>query len=100
MKPGEIVTADTELSRALIDVEDDIIMDFCEKHGGLEYAMPMVRKQFELARIDFRKPTEQGLRDVIKRLEDVSLGLKGADFAKDCRRNYLRILNTKLQSLK
>ena len=54
--------------------------------------MPMVRKQFEAADMDFRRPTKSGLKTVIDNLEKVSASLKGDSFAKDCVKKYRRWL--------
>jgi len=81
------------LSQALIDAEDEIIFIFCQNHGGLEYAMPIVRKQFDDVGIDFRTPTAEGLRTVVKKLEEVSASLKGAEFAKSEKQQFLRLIS-------
>jgi len=48
-----------------IQVADEMIAIFCSNHGGLEYAMPIIRQQFQRAGIDFYNPTKEKLAKVI-----------------------------------
>jgi len=40
-----------------VEALDVITAEFCEDHGGFDYAMPMVRKQVEAVGMDFHDPT-------------------------------------------
>ncbi len=93
VKEGMVETPQDALTQALIDAEDEIIFDFCQNHGGLEYAMPIIRKQFDEAGVDFRLPTAEGLRLVVNNLEKVSASLKGPDFAKAEKQKFLGLIN-------
>jgi small GTP-binding protein len=47
---------------------DRIIDDFCSVYGKHEAAMPVLRRQFELAELDLNNPTIESLRLAIERL--------------------------------
>jgi small GTP-binding protein len=60
---------------------DRIISDFCSVYGGIEDAMPVLRRQFELARLDINNPTEQALVSAVEKLADVEAGFKDKNIA-------------------
>lgn len=62
-KPGEI----GEVPERIIII-DRIIDDFCEVYGNLEDAMPIIRKQFDIAELDLNNPSKETLRIAIERL--------------------------------
>jgi small GTP-binding protein len=47
---------------------DRIIDDFCTEYGKFEAAMPVLRRQFEIAELDLNSPTIESLRLAIERL--------------------------------
>lgn len=47
---------------------DRIIDDFCNQYGRFEAAMPILRRQFEIAELDLNNPTIEALRLAIERL--------------------------------
>lgn len=47
---------------------DKIIDDFCTEYGKFEAAMPVLRRQFEIAELDLNSPTIEALRLAIERL--------------------------------
>lgn len=61
---------------------DRIIDDFCKEFNDLEDAMPVVRRQFELAELDVNSPTIEALRRFVERLAAVDMSFKGRDIAK------------------
>ncbi|WP_455392155.1 hypothetical protein, partial [[Eubacterium] cellulosolvens] len=48
----------------LLSVEDDMIAKFCELTGGMEIAMPIIRKQYEKLNVDFKNPTRDQLYQI------------------------------------
>jgi len=66
----------------IIQVEDSIINTFCNKMGGYEKAMPIIRKQFEILEIDFENPTKEQLEQLVKRLLQVMAHLNTEDIKK------------------
>ena len=60
-----------------VKASDEIISLFCELHGGMEAAMPMVAFQFKKANVDFANPTKEGLQKVAEGLINVTEFLKG-----------------------
>jgi small GTP-binding protein len=60
---------------------DRIISDFCSEYGGLEDAMPILRRQFELANLDINNPTEESLISAVENLADVESGFKDKNIA-------------------
>ena len=69
-----------------------IVARFCQIHGGIEYAMPMVRASFKKAEADFASPTKAGLVRVVDRLCAVTESFKGQDVAKRERNAYKKVL--------
>ncbi len=64
-----------------VEASDEIISLFCELHGGMEAAMPMVAFQFKKAKVDFANPTKEGLEKVAFGLVKVTEFLKGKSIA-------------------
>jgi small GTP-binding protein len=60
---------------------DKIINDFCTEYGALEDAMPILRRQFELANLNINNPTEESLISAVEKLADVEAGFKDKDIA-------------------
>ncbi|UCE73032.1 MAG: GTP-binding protein [Methanomassiliicoccales archaeon] len=74
-KPQETkIVADSNIG--MVEVIDWIIDDFCMEYGKHEDAMPVVRKQFKLAKLDLKNPSKDALRLVIERLATVEKGFK------------------------
>jgi hypothetical protein len=83
----------TDKKFTLLDAEDEIISIFCQNNGGMEFAMPIIRKQFKDAGIDFTKPTKSDLLIVIKKLVKITSELQGEQAAKEEFQDYMHILN-------
>lgn len=60
----------------MVELLDKIIDDFCKEFGRYDDAMPVLRRQFELANFDFNNPTLDDLRNAIDRLANVETGFK------------------------
>jgi hypothetical protein len=66
---------------SVLEASDEIISIFCEIHGGVEAAMPMIAYQFKKAEVDFANPTKDGLETVALGLVKVTEFLKGKKLA-------------------
>jgi small GTP-binding protein len=64
-------------------VTDRIIVDFCKDYSSLEDAMPILRRQFELAELDINNPTLEALKNAIERLAKVEMGSKKRQIVQD-----------------
>ena len=62
---------------SVLEASDEMISIFCELHGGVEAAMPMIAYQFKKANVNFANPTKEGLKKVAKGLVSVTEFLKG-----------------------
>jgi small GTP-binding protein len=60
---------------------DRIINDFCREYGEIEDAMPVLRRQFELANLNINNPSREALVSVVERLADIEAGFKEMDIA-------------------
>ena len=60
---------------------DKIINDFCLEYGRLEDAMPILRRQFELANLDLNNPRKEAMVSAVERLAEVEMGFKEMDNA-------------------
>jgi small GTP-binding protein len=58
---------------------DKIIDDFCGEYGGIEEAMPVLRRQFELAKLDLNNPTKMALFSAVEGLAKIEMGFMGRD---------------------
>lgn len=66
------------------EAEDLITASFCDLLDDPEYAMAIIRKQFENAKVDFNKPTAEGLKKVAGMLiEAASDQVEAAKLAKE-----------------
>jgi small GTP-binding protein len=69
---------------------DKIIDDFSKGYGGIEEAMPVLRRQFELSNLDLNNPTREALVSSVERLADVEAGFQNIDIVKANLRKRLR----------
>jgi len=60
---------------------DKIIDDFCKEYSTLEDAMPILRKQFEVAQLDINNPTVGAVRSAVDQLASYETIFKGKDVA-------------------
>ena len=74
----------------ILEVEDKIMMRYCELHGGLVDGMPVVRKQFEKLGIDFANPTKDELIKVVDELAKITENFQGEDAARKEKAEYMR----------
>jgi small GTP-binding protein len=86
-KPGEI-----EKVPEKIIIIDRIIDDFCEVYGSLEDAMPIIRKQFDIAELDLNNPSKEALRLAIERLAMVEKDFREWELAEANRIKRLKWL--------
>ncbi|UCF07810.1 MAG: GTP-binding protein [Thermoplasmata archaeon] len=64
LQPKAIEDRKGELTKVI----DMIIDDFCREYGNLQDAMPILRKQFEIAELDVNNPTRSAIIRVVDRL--------------------------------
>ena len=86
----------------ILQIEDEIVVKFCELNGGMEFAMPIIRKQYEKVNVDFTNPNKEDLYKIVDLLVEVTVNLKGEVLAKKERKAFKEILNKlekELQSL-
>ena len=78
-----LMQSKTDVNRpiSVLEASDEIISIFCEIHGGVEAAMPMIAYQFKKAEVDFANPTKDGLETVALGLVKVTEFLKGKKLA-------------------
>jgi hypothetical protein len=85
---------DTENENKLIlQVEDDMIVKFCELNGGMEFAMPIIRNQYEKLNIDFKNPSKEDLRRIADRLVEVTENIKGEIVAREEKKVFKDLLS-------
>lgn len=80
-------------NKTVLAAEDKIISIFCQYNGGMEFAMPIIRKQFADAEVDFKNPTKDELIRIAKRLVEVTKELQSPEIAKEEFREYMHIIN-------
>ncbi len=76
---------------------DRIIDDFCNENGDFDDAMPILRRQFEIAELDLNTPSIEALEIAIERLAKVERGYKKkviVDENRARRLNWLEKINT------
>ena len=74
----------------MADLIDRIIDDFCSQYGKIEDAMPVLRKQFELAKLDLNNPRIEALKNVIERLAHIEANFKEEKIAQANRSKRLK----------
>lgn len=75
-----------------VEASDEIISIFCELHGGMEAAMPMIAYQFKKANVDFTNPTKEGLQKVAEGLVKVTEFLKGKVIAEKEEKRFNHVI--------
>jgi hypothetical protein len=77
---------------SVLEGSDEIISIFCELHGGVEAAMPMIAYQFKKENVDFTNPTKEGLNRVALGLVKVTEFLKGKELANLEEKRFVHII--------
>jgi small GTP-binding protein len=67
--------------KELTAILDKIIDDFCREYSTLEDAMPILRKQFEVAKLDINHPTVGAVRSAVDQLASYETIFKGKKVA-------------------
>lgn len=75
-----------------VEASDEIISIFCELHGGMEAAMPMIAYQFKKANVDFTNPSKEGLKRVAEGLVKVTEFLKGRSIAEKEEKRFNHVI--------
>lgn len=88
-KPLELKVEEAEISK-FAEIIDKLIVDFCKDYGRPADAMPILRKQFELAKLDLNNPSIEALRMAIDRLAEVERGFKERDIVEANRNKRLK----------
>jgi hypothetical protein len=86
-----------EDKKNLLKIEDEIITNFCDLNGGMELAMPIIRKQYEKLKIDFKNPSKEDLMKIANVLLELTTKIRGEEVAKEEKRIFKDILG-KLES--
>ena len=92
---GLILTEENETidhKSKILEVEDKIIVKFCELVGGMEIAMPMVRKQYEKLNVNFKEPTLNDLHKISENLVELTEKIKGENLAREQRKYFKDLL--------
>ncbi|UCG68685.1 MAG: GTP-binding protein [Thermoplasmata archaeon] len=67
----------------IIKLIDKIIDDFCRDYGELEEAMPVLRRQFEIAGLDLSHPSKVALKRAVHRLAQIELDHLSMEIAEE-----------------
>jgi small GTP-binding protein len=89
LRPASFEILESEKGE-MSDIIDRIIDDFCSEFGKIEDAMPVLRRQFELAGVDLNNPTKESLEMAISRLEKIEKGFIQQDIAESNRTKRLK----------
>ncbi len=94
-KGGEIPTIKEieivgEEKGEIVTLVDRIIDDFCESYDKFEEAMPILRRQFELAGLDLNRPILNALINAVDRLAKVEMGYQKKEIAEANRTKRLK----------
>ncbi len=57
------------------------MMDFASGFGGVEAAMPVIKKQATRAGLDVRAPTKEAVRRFVENLTEIERGFRAPDKA-------------------
>jgi small GTP-binding protein len=74
----------------MADIIDRIIEDFCSEFGKIEDAMPVLRQQFTLAKLDLNNPKLDALKRAIERLATIEANFKEKKIAEANRTKRLK----------
>jgi small GTP-binding protein len=88
-KPTKVEVIEGEESK-IAKLIDKIIVDFCKEYGRSSDAMPVLRRQFELAKLDLNRPNPETIRKAIERLASVEIGFKNRDIVEANRLKRLK----------
>ncbi len=87
-----LVTPPQDPVDRLIRVADKIMTDSCFMLGGVDVGMPLVKHQFEVAKVDMRRPTQEALTRAVDGLASVERDFVGSIQATQNRQRRLEWL--------
>ncbi len=87
-----LVTPPQDPVDRLIRVADKIMTDSCFMLGGVDVGMPLVKHQFEMAKVDMRRPTPEALTRAVDGLVSVERDFVGSMQSAENRRRRLEWL--------
>lgn len=81
--PFEVLGGDAARAQTdpLVAITDRIMMDFASDFGGVEAAMPVIKKQATRAGLDVRAPTKEAIRRFVENLTEIERGFRAPDKA-------------------
>lgn len=91
----DLVTPPQDPVDRMIRVADKIMTDSCFMLGGVDVGMPLVKHQFELAKVDMRRPTREALTRAIDGLATVERDFLNSQKAAENRQRRLEWLTGK-----
>ena len=86
-------TRERKMKPTVYTVLDELMDDFCNTHGGQEEAMPFLRIKIADIDMDFLKPTEFDLRNLVFALTEVKDGFYRPEEAARVRKHYLGMID-------
>ena len=76
-----------------IEASEKIVCRFCNLHGGLEAAMPIITDQFSKVGADFSNPSKEELKVIVERLLELLSGCKPPFIVEKERKMWQRWIN-------
>ncbi len=73
----------------LLELEDNIIMEFCEFIGDIELGMNIVRNQFDQLGIDFQRPTGRDMKNLLAALVETAYEFRAPEEVKELKNNLV-----------
>ncbi len=92
-KDDQFIRAPKKEDMTLLQTTDWLMGDFCDKFGGVDVGMPVIRKQFEKAGVDVKVPTKKGLLLVVEYMAEVEAGFKSKEEATDNKNQRRRVIS-------
>ena len=84
----------TKIKKSIVQVVDELIIDFCDVLGGIEFAMPIINEQFIKDKVNLMNPTKEQILLVLKNLVNISNEFQELENAKFLENKYRKILNS------
>lgn len=90
---------DSEDTNPLIDILDQIFVDFADQFGGIEHSTPFIKHQMKLSGLKINQPTEESIHRFIDNLATIEAGQKPPDEVLVNKKNRYRLFKSRFPKL-
>ncbi len=88
------ISLKTKVKKSLVNVVDELIVDFSDALGGFDHGMPIINEQFKKAKVGITNPTKEQVLLLLENLVNISKEFQEPKKVKFLENKYRKILNS------